>query len=119
MYPGQDFLVRAALQCPLADLRIRHAQKAAAAPVQRVKLRIPQQHHILLRQLPLRMQTDFIINIFDFCYYLKIKKLSTTFENLSKRKLSVMKEYGLSWFVLISFKPSHDLFDAQNNNPFM
>jgi hypothetical protein len=44
--------------------------------------------------------------------YLKIKKLSTTFENLSKRKLSVMKEYGLSWFVLISFKPSHDLFDT-------
>jgi len=44
--------------------------------------------------------------------FLKLRKLSTTFESQSKRKLTVIKEYGLSWFVLIPFKSSHDLFDT-------
>jgi len=44
--------------------------------------------------------------------YLKSLKLSASFESLSKRKLSVFQEYGLSWFVMIPFKSSSEILDT-------
>ena len=60
MHPGENFLVAAPFKRSLSHVRVRHTQKAAAAAIGNIKLRVAEIRDVSRWKLPRGVESDLI-----------------------------------------------------------